>query len=118
MDQMNFETEVSNKLKNEVLSAWHESHGGNASQVNLFIGDEGILLLIPKAFYQAELDLHRTTTGGNRVLNQYLRTLLATVAADFIPKIEALCDKSVDEVIPLIDLREGYVIAFYKFDIT
>lgn len=115
MDQMNFETEVSKKIKQEILDAWHEGHGGSAEQINLFYGDEGIILLIPKAFYQAELDLHRATTGGKRVLNQYLHTLLSTVASEYISKFEALTQKDIKEVVPLIDLREGYVIVYYKY---
>lgn len=108
-------TKVTDKIKQELLAAWKEGHGGSAEQVHLLQGDDGIVLLIPKAMYQAELDLHRTATGGGRVLNQYLRTLLHTVASDFIPIIEEISGKKVDEIVPLIDMRAGWAMAFYRF---
>lgn len=115
MERSKMGTAVSEKIKHDILAAWHEGHGGSAEQVHLFQGEEGLVLLIPKALYQAELDLHRTSTGGGRVLNQYLRTLLHTVASDFFPMVEEITERKIDDVVPLIDLRAGYAIAFYRF---
>jgi hypothetical protein len=103
------------KIKQEILAAWKEGHGGSAEKVHLLQGEDGLVLLIPKALYQAELDLHRTATGGGKVLNQYLRTLLHTVASDFIPMVEEITGNEVDNVVPLIDLRAGWALAFYQF---
>lgn len=103
------------KIKQEILAAWKEGHGGSAEKVHLLQGEDGLVLLIPKALYQAELDLHRTATGGGKVLNQYLRTLLHTVASDFIPMVEEITGNEVDNLVPLIDLRAGWALAFYQF---
>jgi hypothetical protein len=111
----NLENSVSDKVKQDILTAWKEGHGGSAESVHLFQGDEGLVLLIPKALYQAELDLHRTATGGGKVLNQYLRTLLHTVASEFIPMVEEITGQKIDDVVPLIDLRAGWALAFYRF---
>jgi hypothetical protein len=115
MEKSNLETERTQKIKQDILTAWQEGHGGSAEQVHLYQGEEGLVLLIPKALYQAELELNRTSTGGGRVLNQYLRTLLHTVASDFIPMMEEIAGKSIREVVPLIDLRAGWAIALYRF---
>lgn len=115
MHMMNFEDALSDKIKQDILSAWHEGHGGSAEQALLFQGKEGVVLLIPKALYQAEMDLYSNSAGGGRVLNQYLRTLLHTVASDFIPMLEENTQQTINEVIPLVDLRAGYAIAYYRF---
>ena len=109
------ETSVTEKIKKEILAAWKEGHGGSAEKVHLLQGDDGLILMIPKALYQAELDLHRTATGGGKVLNQYLRTLLHTVASEFIPMVEEISGNKVGNVVPLIDLRAGWALAFYQF---
>lgn len=111
----NAEYTVSEKIKQDILAAWKEGHGGSADKVHLLHGEDGLVLLIPKALYQAELDLHRTATGGGKVLNQYLRTLLHTVASEFIPIVEEITEKKIENVIPLIDLRAGWAMAFYQF---
>jgi hypothetical protein len=111
----NIENSVSDKVKQDILAAWKEGHGGSAERVHLLQGEEGLVLLIPKALYQAELDLHRTATGGGKVLNQYLRTLLHTVASEFIPMVEEITEQKIDDIVPLIDLRAGWALAFYRF---
>lgn len=115
MEHMKIDSEVVERIKNSILTAWKEGHGGGATQVHLFEGDEGIVLMIPKALYQAELDLHSNKAGGGKVLNQYLRTLLQTVAADFISMVEETTNRKVGEVIPLFDLRAGWAIIFYQY---
>lgn len=115
MEKSNLEVERTQRIKQDILTAWQEGHGGSAENVHLYQGEEGLVLLIPKALYQAELELNRTSTGGGRVLNQYLRTLLHTVASDFIPMIEEIAGKTIGEVVPLIDLRAGWAIALYRF---
>ena len=109
----NLETPLSEKLKREILAAWKEGHGGSSEQVYLTKGEDGMVLLIPKALYQAELDLNRTATGGSRVLYQYLRTLLYNVASEFIPLIEEIIEKEIEDVTPLVDLKAGWAIIFY-----
>ena len=115
MRNLNFEDAISKKIKQDIVSAWQEGHGGTADNAHLFYGDEGLVLLIPKALYQAEVDLYRNSAGGGRVLNQYLRTLLHTVASEMIPMLEENTNQTIDEVIPLVDLRAGWAIAFYRF---
>lgn len=115
MQGTNFEDAISEKIKKDIVSAWQEGHGGTADQAYLFQNDEGLVLLIPKALYQAEVELYSNSTGGGRVLNQYLRTLLHTVASELVPMLEENTNQTIDEVIPLVDLRAGWAIAFYRF---
>ncbi|MEJ2759515.1 MAG: hypothetical protein P8046_13625 [Anaerolineales bacterium] len=115
MEQMNIEIDVVERIKQSILTAWQEGHGGSATQVHLFGGQEGLVLMIPKALYQAELDLHSNKAGGGKVLNQYLRTLLQTVAEDFIPMVEETTNQQIGEIVPLFDLRAGWAIIFYRY---
>lgn len=115
MQAANFENALFDKIKLDILSAWQEGHGGSADQAHLFQGEEGVVLLIPKALYQAEADLYSNSASGGRVLNQYLRILLHTVASDFIPMLEKNTKQTIDEVVPLVDLRAGWAIAFYRY---
>ena len=115
MEQMKIDSDVVERIKNSILSAWQEGHGGSATLVHLFEGQEGLVVMIPKALYQAELDLHSNKAGGGKVLNQYLRTLLQTVAAGFIPMVEETTSRQIGEIVPLFDLRAGWAIIFYRY---
>jgi hypothetical protein len=110
----NTETTLSKKIMQGILKAWQEGHGGSAEEVHLFQGEEGLVILIPQAMYQAELDLYSNSAGGGRVLNKYIRTLLHTVASDFVPLAEKITGKEMDDVIPLVDLKAGWAMAFYQ----
>ena len=117
MNMQNTDSGLPSRIKQQILEAWQTGHGGSPDQVHLLQGEDGMALIIPKALYQAEMDLvkRESSGGGGRVLNQYLRTLLHTVATDFSPMIEEIRQQKVAEVIPLIDLRAGWAIAFYRF---
>jgi hypothetical protein len=117
MNKQDTGTNLTARIKKQILEAWQTGHGGNPDKVHLLRGEDGMALIIPKALYQAETDLvkREPSGGGGRVLNQYLRTLLQTVAAEFSPMIEEISEQKVAEVIPLIDLRAGWAIAFYRF---
>lgn len=117
MNSQDTETNLPARIKQQILEAWETGHGGTPDQVHLLQGADGMALIIPKALYQAEVDLvkREPSGGGGRVLNQYLRTLLHTVATDFSPMIEEISQQKVEEVVPLIDLRAGWAIAFYRF---
>lgn len=117
MNTQNTETNLPSRIKQQILKAWEAGHGGTPDQVHLLQGEDGMALIIPKALYQAEIDLvkRESSGGGGRVLNQYLRTLLHTVATDFSPMIEEISQQKVAEIVPLIDLRAGWAIAFYRF---
>ena len=110
-----FENEISEKVKQNFLTAWQEGHGGHANEVHLLHSDEGFVLLIPEALYQAETNLSRTSEAGGEVLDQYIRSLLHTVASEFVPMIEKKTNQSIEEIIPLVDIRAGWAIAFYQF---
>jgi hypothetical protein len=114
MEKKNVKENQSSKIMKEILRAWQEGHGGSAEEVHLFQGESGLVLLIPQALYQAELDLYSKSANGGRVLNKYLRTLLHTVALDFIPLAEEITGKNMDDVIPLIDLKAGWAMAFFQ----
>ena len=70
--------------------------------------------MIPRALYQAELELYSNSPGGGRVLNQYIRTILDIIVADFVPKVENIIGVEVKQVIPLIDMDAGWAMAFFK----
>ena len=114
MQTTNSEAALSARIKQEILKAWQEGHGGSAEEVYLFQGEKGLVVLIPQALYQAELDLYSNSAGGGRVLNKYLRTLLHTVVSEFLPLAEEITEKPVEEVLPLIDLKAGLAIAYFK----
>ena len=109
------ETTLVERIKQCILAAWHDGHGGNAEQIHLLLGEEGLALMIPEALYQAEVVISRNPAGGTRLLDQYLHTLLSTVAAEHVPLIEECTQQVVREVIPLIDLRAGWITIFYRF---
>lgn len=104
----------SERITEIILNAWQEGHGGSADRAHVFQGDEGIVLLIPKALYQAELNLLRSYSSGTQVLNRYLRSLLESVAAEVSLKIEDSTERVITETIPLVDLHAGWAIIFYR----
>ena len=114
MELKKTEGTLSEKIKQEILNAWKEGHGGNAEEVHLFQGEKGLVVLIPQALYQAELDLYSNSPNGGRVLNKYLRTLLITVATDFLPIAEEITGESMDDVVPLIDQKAGWAMAYFR----
>jgi hypothetical protein len=103
------------QITTAILSAWHEGHGGSADQAYVFQGDEGIVLMIPKALYQAELNLLRYYSSGSKLLDRYLRSLLETVAIEVSLEIEECLDQKIDQAIPLVDMSAGWAIIFYRF---
>jgi hypothetical protein len=115
MALQNIEKNMPEKLKRRVIDAWQTGHGGQADQVHLLMGEDGLALMIPKALYQAEIDLSRGTTHSTKLLNQYLRTLVDTVSADLLPMVEEFAQQDVEEIVPLVDLRAGWIIAFFRF---
>jgi hypothetical protein len=115
MNMTYFGNEISEKIKQNIVSAWQEGHGGTAEKAHLLHSNDGVVLLIPEALYQAEMTLSRNSGTGGNVLDQYLRTLLHTVASDFVPMLEKNTNQTIDKVIPLVDLHAGWAIAFYRF---
>jgi hypothetical protein len=106
---------LTEKLSEIVLDAWQTGHGGNPEEVHLVTSDDSLALMIPKAMYQAEIVLFKNTVTNTRVLDQYLRSLLETIAEDLKPLIEEYSAKTVQQIVPLIDLKAGWIIAFYRF---
>ncbi|MBN2502149.1 MAG: hypothetical protein JXB38_15300 [Anaerolineales bacterium] len=109
------ETSLAERIKRHILTAWQDGHGGSAEQIHLLLGEEGLVLLIPKALYKAEVALTRDSTNGIRVLDRYLRTLLSAVADEYVPLIEECTQQVVEDAIPLVDLRAGWITIFYRF---
>lgn len=103
------------QITDAILRAWHEGHGGSAEQAYIFQGEEGIVLMIPKALYQAELNLLRIYSSGSKLLDRYLRSLLETVAIEVSLEIEECLDQPIEEAIPLVDMSAGWAIIFYRF---
>jgi hypothetical protein len=102
-------------LTDAILSAWQEGHGGSAEKAHIFRGEDGIVLMIPKALYEAELNLLRYYSNGAKLLDRYLRSLLETVADDIAVEIQESTQQKLGEAIPLVDLTAGWAIIFYTF---
>jgi uncharacterized protein YbcI len=107
-------TNFSDELSQHVLEAWRVGHGGNPDEVHILIGDNSIALTIPKAMVQAEKVLFNNTTN-TQVLDQYIRSVLEMIAEDLKPLIEGYTGREVQQVIPLLDLKAGWITAFYRF---
>ncbi len=107
-------TSFSKELSQRFLEAWQAGHGGNPDEVHILIGDNSIALTIPRAMVQAEKVLFNNTTN-TRVLDQYLRSVLEMIAEDLSSTIEDYSGREVMQVVPLIDLKAGWITAFYRF---
>ena len=107
-------------IKRFLLDAWQTGHGGDPEHIHFLQGENVISLMIPRAFYQAEKNLFNNgnATSSTRILNQYIRTLLETVADEAIPLIEKYSNRTVTKIIPLIDLEAGWITALYKLGST
>jgi hypothetical protein len=106
------------EIKRYLLDAWQTGHGGDPEHIHFLQGENLISLMIPRAFYQAEKKLFNSAnaTSSTRILNQYIRTLLETVADEAVPLIEKYSSRRVTNVIPLIDLEAGWITALYKLE--
>ena len=115
MAQNKSEISMPDLLKMGILEAWQTGHGGQPDKVHLLSGEDSLALIIPKALYQAEIDFSSSPTNSTKLLNQYLRTLLDTVSVELQPLVEEFAKQDVEEIVPLVDLRSGWIIAFYRF---
>jgi hypothetical protein len=103
------------RLKNDLLKAWRNGHGGSPEVVHLFHGEEGLVMMIPKGLLEAEIALSRKAGGSTRLIHNYLRELLHVVTMDLVELVEEFTQKRVEDVVPLIDLRAGWVTAFFRY---
>lgn len=103
-------------LSDAILNAWQEGHGGSAEKAHIFHGKDGIVLMIPKALYEAELNLLRSYSNGSKLLDRYLRSILETVADEIALVFESSTEKTIGQAIPLVDLTAGWAIIFYNFE--
>jgi hypothetical protein len=106
---------MAERIKDHLLQAWQAGHGGQADKAHLLQSEEGLALMIPKGLLQAEIDLSRQAGAGTRVIHNYVRELLHLVSIDLIELVEEFSQRRVDDVVPLVDLRAGWVIAFFRF---
>ena len=106
------------EIKRFLLDAWQTGHGGDPEHIHFLQGENLISLMIPRAFYQAEKKLFNSAnaTSSTRILNQYIRTLLETVADEAVPLIEKYSRRRVANVIPLIDLEAGWITALFNLE--
>jgi hypothetical protein len=110
------QTSMAERIKNDLLQAWQIGHGGGAEKAHLLLGEDGLALMIPKGLLQAEIELSRKAGAGTRVIHNYVRELLHLVSSELIDLVEEFAQRRIDEVVPLVDLRAGWVIAFFRFD--
>ena len=102
-------------LTESILNAWQEGHGGSADKAHIFHGHDGIVLMIPKALYEAELNLLRSYSHGAKLLDRYLRSILDTVADEIAQEIDSNFENTISHATPLVDLTAGWAIIFYSF---
>jgi uncharacterized protein YbcI len=105
---------LSDELRNRVRDAWQTGHGGSPEDVHILVSDSSIALILPKAMVQAEIVL-LNNTSSTRILDQYVRSMLEMIAEDLSPLIEDYSGREIKEIVPLIDLKAGWMTAFYKF---
>lgn len=106
------------QLKQRILSAWKSGHGGSPDTVHLLSGKESLAVIIPKALYQAEIELFKNTAGSSKILDQYLRSLLDTISDGLEGDIEQLTGRQIRQFTPIVDLKSGYITALYSFKST
>jgi hypothetical protein len=106
---------LTEKLSEIFLEAWQTGHGGSPEEVHLVAGVDSLALIIPKAMYEAEIVLFKNTTTNTRILDQYLRSLLEAIADDLRPMVEEYTGRKIKRIVPLIDLKAGWITAFYRF---
>jgi Flp pilus assembly CpaF family ATPase len=116
MTAQTVQTSMAERIKNDLLQAWQVGHGGGAEKAHLLQGEDGLALMIPKGLLQAEIELSRKAGAGTRVIHNYVRELLHLVSSELIDLVEEFAQRRIDEVVPLVDLRAGWVIAFFRFD--
>jgi hypothetical protein len=107
-------TNPAQNLRQHVIDAWQTGHGGTADQVHTMIGEDGLVIIIPKALYQAEVVLFRNAQNSAKILDQYLRTLLESISEDLLPAVEDYTGRHVHEIVPLVDLKAGWMTIFYR----
>jgi hypothetical protein len=105
---------LSVKLKDRVLEAWQVGHGGNPDEVHILVSENSIALILPKAMVQAEIVLFNNTSNI-KALDKYVRSMLEMIAEDLSPFVEDYSGREIEEIVPLIDLKAGWITAFYKF---
>lgn len=115
MNLKTIDLQVADKLKERFLEAWQTGHGGSAEEVHLLTAQDSLAVIIPKAMYQAEIVLFQNTTNSSKVLDHYLRSLLETISNDLEPEIEKHTGREIKEMVPLVDLKAGYITALYRF---
>ncbi len=106
------------KLSQTILSAWQSGHGGSADTAHLLTGKDSLAVIIPRALYQAEIELFKNTAGSAKILDQYLRSLVDAIADDLQEEIEAIAGRLISEIVPIVDLKGGYITALFRFEPT
>jgi hypothetical protein len=101
-------------LSQRFLEAWQTGHGGNPGEAHILIGEKSVALTIPGAMVKAETALFNKSSN-TRMLDQYLRSVLEMVAEDLRSLIEDHFDREIKQITPLIDLKAGWITAFYRF---
>jgi len=115
MNTRTIDGQAEDQLKERFLEAWQTGHGGSAERVHLLTAQDSLAVIIPKAMYQAEITLFKNTSHSAKVLDQYLRSLLVTISDELQPEIEEFTGREISNMVPLIDLKAGYITALYRF---
>ena len=115
MKRIKHEETASEKIRPEILAARHAGHGRSAKQVLMSQSDEGVVFLIPKGFYQAELEQDHKGAGDVWALEKYLLKILYTVASGIIALAKELAGKKISNVLPLVHQHAGWPVTFFCF---
>lgn len=109
-------TEKESGLSQRILSAWKSGHGGSPNTVHLLSGKDSLAVIIPRALYLAETELFKNEAGSAKILDQYLRSLVETISDDLQEELEQIAGRQIHKVVPIVDLKGGYITALYHFE--
>ena len=103
------------ELKDRVIQAWLDGQVGSADEVLVLSGENSLAVIIPKTMYQAEIVHFKNTTNSTNILDQYLRSLLEIISDELQEDIEGYAGQEIKDMVPLIDLKAGYITTLYLF---
>ena len=92
--KMMFPNDALDRLSQDFLAAWHDSHGFKAGNASALIGPDRLAILIEGAFSKAERKLAEAQTGEN-LLREYASELLNQICETMMTRIEQAAQRKV-----------------------
>lgn len=102
-------------LADDFLEAWHEAHSLRGGQARALMAPHSLLIFIEDALSKAERIL-ADQPRGNRLLEQYLQSLLHQIGLEKQELVEQLTDRRVLSIGVQVDGAAGWVLFIFNFD--